>query len=293
MLGITERQLTGWEQHDLIRRKQDFAFSDLIALKTLMKLRESKIPPKKIKAAMAAVRKKVGGISDPLKELKVLSDGKTIRVEVSGQQMEPVSGQLLFNFDQNELKRLLSFPGAEKKKEKEELAQKESAEFWFQTGLELEQKGAPINQAILAYEKAAQLDPTSAGALVNLGTIYFNGREWPKAENCYKSALEIDPDYALAHFNIANLYDEKGDYPKATNHYLAAVALNPAYADAYYNLALLYQGSGQVMEAVRHWKTYLKLDPASAWSAIARRELDKLKRSTIVDGRASRNTSAS
>jgi len=90
MLGITERQLTGWEQHDLISKKQDFAFSDLIALKALMKLRESKIPPKKIRAALAAVRKKVGGISDPLTELKILTDGKTIRVEVSGQQMEPL-----------------------------------------------------------------------------------------------------------------------------------------------------------------------------------------------------------
>lgn len=293
MLGITERQLAGWEQHDLIRKKQDFAFSDLIALKALMKLRESKIPPKKIRAALAAVRKKVGGITDPLTELKILSDGKNIRVEVSGQQMEPLSGQLLFNFDHNELKRLLAFPGAAKKKEKEkeELALKESAEFWFQKGLELEQTGAPVNQVILAYERAAQLDPKSAGALVNLGTIYFSGREWAKAENCYKTALEIDPDYALAHFNIANLYDEKADYGKATNHYLAAVALNPAYADAYYNLALLYQGNGQVMEAVRHWRTYLKLDPSSAWSAIARRELEKLKKSTVLDGKTSRTPS--
>jgi hypothetical protein len=38
------------------------------------------------------------------------------------------------------------------------------------------------------------------------------------------------------------------------------------------------------MEAVRHWKQYLKLDPVSSWSAIARRELDKLRRSTLVRG---------
>ena len=61
--------------------------------------------------------------------------------------------------------------------------------------------------------------------------------------------------------------------------------LSPSYADAHYNLALLYQGSGQVMESVRHWKTYLKLDPNSSWAAIARRELDKLRRYTVVSGR--------
>ena len=163
--------------------------------------------------------------------------------------------------------------------------ERETAERWFQKGMDLEQVGAPIEQAIEAYETAAKLDSTSAGALVNLGTIHFNARSLGKAEACYESALAIDPKYALAHFNIANLYDEKGDYAKAASHYNSAVALNPHYADAHYNLALLYQGSGQVMEAVRHWKIYLKLDPSSAWAAIAKRELSKLRTSTVLEGR--------
>ena len=41
----------------------------------------------------------------------------------------------------------------------------------------------------------------------------------------------------------------------------------------------------KVMDAVRHWQTYLKLDPSSAWGAIARRELGKLKKSAVVDGK--------
>lgn len=282
LLSISERQLRGWERHDLIRRLDEFAFSDLIGLRTLTKLREDHVPPAKIRLALAALRKKMRDVADPLKELKVVSDGKRIRVEISGQHMEPVSGQLLFNFDQTELKRLLSFPS---KNKRDQHAQRENAEVWFQKGLELEQVGAPIEQAIEAYEKAAKLDPTSAGALVNLGTIHFNARTLGKAETYYQAALAIDQDYALAHFNLANLYDEKGDFAKATMHYEAAVRLNPQYADAHYNLALLYQGNGQVMEAVRHWKLYLKLDPSSAWGAIARRELGKLRLTTVLDGR--------
>jgi tetratricopeptide (TPR) repeat protein len=105
-----------------------------------------------------------------------------------------------------------------------------------------------------------------------------------RAESHYKKALEADPDYALAHFNIANLYDERGDYRHALMHYQQAVRLNPTYADAHYNLALLYQAVGHVMEAVRHWKIYLKLDPGSSWGAIARRELEKLRKSTVLHG---------
>jgi tetratricopeptide (TPR) repeat protein len=283
LLSISERQLRGWERHDLIRHMDQFAFSDLIALRTLTKLRENHVPSAKIRLALGALRKKMRNITDPLKELKVFSDGKHIRVEISGQHMEPVSGQLLFNFDQTELKRLLSFPP--KNSSKDQRIQKENAEVWFQKGLELEQVGAPMDQVIEAYEKAAELDPTSAGALVNLGTIHFNERAFGKAETYYRAALAIDPEYALAHFNLANLYDERGDYANATSHYGAAVRLNPQYADAHYNLALLYQGNGQVMEAVRHWKLYLKLDPSSAWGAIARRELSKLRMTTVLGGR--------
>lgn len=282
LLSITERQLRGWERHDLIRPLKEFAFSDLIALRTLTKLREDRVPPATIRLAISALRDKLRHVTDPLKELKVVSDGKRIRVEISGQHMEPVSGQLLFNFDQIELKRLLSFPG---KSRNEQRLEKENSERWFQKGLQLEQVGAPIAEAIEAYETAAKLDPGSAGALVNLGTIHFSLREFRKAADYYLAALAADPDYALAQFNLANLYDELGDYQNATLHYRKAVQLNPQYADAHYNLALLYQGNGQVMEAVRHWKIYLKLDPSSAWGAIARRELLKLRNNTVLDGR--------
>lgn len=280
LLSVSERQLRAWENHNLIRPTQSFAFADMIALRTLVKLRKSRVPAAQIRLALASLREKMRGVADPLREMKVVSEGKKMRVEIQGQQMEPLSGQLFFNFNEVELRRLLSFPV----RKQEQQIQKENAELYFQKGLDLEQKGAPIDEAIAAYETAARLDPTSAGALVNLGTIYFNARSWAKAESHYRRALEIDPDYPLAHFNVANLYDEKGDYTNAMKHYKTAVTLHPNYADAHYNLALLYQGSGQMMEAVRHWKTYLKLDPASTWSAVARRELAKLTKSAIVHG---------
>ena len=37
-----------------------------------------------------------------------------------------------------------------------------------------------------------ELDPKTAGAYVNLGTIYFNARKWLEAEGYYKKALETD-----------------------------------------------------------------------------------------------------
>ena len=181
-----------------------------------------------------------------------------------------------------ELKRLLEFRKPEQPSS--DVVRRAAAEHWFQRGLELEQTGAPLEEVIDAYQKAVELDPTSAGALVNLGTIQFNARNWKEAEGYYLEALNADPQYALAHFDLANLYDERGDRVQALEHYQAALRISPTYADAHYNLALLYQGSNQTMKAVRHWAEYLKLDPSSHWSSIARRELAKLRKAAVVSG---------
>jgi tetratricopeptide (TPR) repeat protein len=282
VLGVTESQLKSWERQKLVAPTVTYGFRELLGLRTLIKLRQDRVPPMQIRRALAALSDKLSHIENPLTELKLYADGKKVRVEVDGQAMEAVSGQLLLDFDQTELSRLLEFPAKDRAAEERE--RRASAERWFQRGLELEHSGAPGEQIIEAYQKALELDPNSAGALVNLGTIHFNTRNWEDAERYYRQALAADPEYALAHFDLANLYDERGERIKALAHYEAALRISPNYADAHYNLALLYQGSNQPMKAVRHWTAYLKLDPASHWATIARRELAKLRETTILPG---------
>jgi tetratricopeptide (TPR) repeat protein len=282
LVGVSERQLKSWENQKLLPHHLQYSFRELLALRTLIRLRKDSVPAAQIKRALTALRRKLAHLEDPLTDLKLYADGKRIRVEIEGKAMEAESFQLLLNFDQIELRRMLEFPA--KDPEVEEREKRAVAERWFQRGLELEQSGQAAETVIEAYEKALELDPKSAGALVNLGTIYFNGRDYPRAKKYYERALEVDPQYALAHFDLANLYDERGERAKAMEHYHAALKIAPNYADAHYNLALLYQGSNQTMRAVQHWTTYLKLDPAGHWANIARKELAKLRESAVVPG---------
>lgn len=283
LLGISERLIRSWERQSFVATLESYNFSDLLALRTLLGLRKNKIPVAQIRRAITAVRERLRGVGDPLTELKIYSEGKKIRVQFRGTKMEPMSGQLLLDFDKAEIERLLSFPPKNGATEKLEAQKKRrEAEQWFERGLELEQSGAPLGDILRAYETAVQLDPDSTGALVNLGTVYFNARSFRDAERNYLRALEVDPNYALAHFNLGNLFDEKGDREKALGHYIAALKAHATYADAHYNIALLYQSLGQTMKAVHHWQAYLKIDPSSSWAAIARRELGKLRESAIV-----------
>jgi tetratricopeptide (TPR) repeat protein len=218
--------------------------------------------------------------------VQVYTEGRRVRIQIGRQKLEASSGQLLFDFAEEEISKLLQLPGAQQNASQvaAKLRNKLEADRWFEHALVLEQQGAEYDLIIDAYQKAAELDPQSAGAEVNLGTVFFNGHAWADAEEHYKKALEIDPDYALAHFNLGNLYDEQGDQQAALDHYREALRIHPNYADAHYNMALLHQSRRDVMGALRHWRAYLKLDPTSTWAQIARRELSKLEAATVVHG---------
>lgn len=272
MLHLSERQLRSWERLGLVPAADTYSFRDLIALRTIAELRARRIPLRKIGRALQSLKQRLSEVRDPLAELKIFSDGRNIAVRVAGQNMEALTGQILFDFDTSELASVQSLPS-----QPPPPPRARDSEAWFQKGLFLEETGAPIEEAVEAYLQAVECNPQAAGALVNLGTIRYRLRQFKEAEDYYNSALEADPNYSLAHFNLGNLYDERGDLPKAHRCYEAALRINPRYGDAHFNLALLCERRGDVLRAVHHWKAYLKIDNASSWADIARRQLEKLR----------------
>ena len=275
--GVTERQLQSWERQDLLAAAETYSFSDLVAIQTLIKLRENHIAPRRIGEALAALRRKLDWVKEPLAELRIVSDGKTDRGPSAGredgghQRADPI------RFRRGRIWRTVkSLP--EKKRSPNRLRESET---WFQKGLDLEETGAPVEAAVDAYRKALELNPQAAGALVNLGTICYRQRKFAEAEKYYRDAVAADPDYPLAQFNLGNLYDEQGRIGEAFAHYRRALQLNPGYADAHFNIALLCERTGDALKAVHHWKTYLKLDHSGQWAEIARRQLARLREAVI------------
>jgi tetratricopeptide (TPR) repeat protein len=282
MLGVSEQQLRAWERQGWIRSGEPFSFADLAKLRTLRKLRENRVPAQRIERAIASLKQNVSGVEDPLSELKLTPDGRRIAVQIAGQRVEPISGQILFDFDSAEAGGVRSFPA---EPPPDPAVQERQAEFWFQRGLALEESEAPVKEAIEAYRRAVDLNPHAAGAWVNLGTIHYRMGMFAEAEQFYRSAIEADPTYPLAHFNLGNLYDEQGQVEKAENYYASALRLNSSYADAHFNLALLFERKGDLMRAVHHWTRYLKLDPSSSWAQVARKQLEKLREAAVIRSR--------
>ena len=281
MLDISEQQLRGWQRQGFISASENFSFSDLIALRALQKLRENRIPSKQIGRALVSLKQKLSDVSSPLSELKIISHGRSITVHIAGQKMEAITGQMLFDFDAAEISSVRAFPQSAKSNRSVKSDEKQ-AELWFQRGLEMEEAGSPPADAIEAYKKAVELNPSAAGALVNLGTIHYHLHKFKEAADYYQKAIDVDPRYSLAHFNLGNLCDEQGQFDRAFEHYGTALKLNPDYADAHYNVALLCEQTGDFLKATKHWKAYLKVDGSSSWASIARRQLEKLRQITVV-----------
>lgn len=286
ILRVSERQLAAWGKQGLLEACGPYGFSDLIALKTIQKLRQNRIPLKKIQRSLVALKRKLNNVEHPLTELKISSDGHRIIVNYQGAAMEPDTGQFLFNFD---TRKLHASVRAMQTNTADTAQRKREAEEWFLKGLQLEERAETLPEAMQAYIRAIELNPEAAGAHINLGTIYYNMHRLADAEKCYRAAVTIDPQYALALFNLGNVQDERGKLPEARHYYEEAVRVAPDYADAHYNLALVYEKLGLRPKAVHHWRAYLKLDPSSPWAAYARQQLTRSPLKIVSPDEAPRN----
>ncbi len=72
-----------------------------------------------------------------------------------------------------------------------------------------------VQEAILALEKAAQLQPKSPDPFFELGKIYSSQRDWPKARDAFVHAVELNPEFAPAHYQLSQVYARLGLRSKA------------------------------------------------------------------------------
>ncbi len=266
ILELTPRQLAYWERLQLveprrIQREKIYRYSDLIALRTIKQLTEQRVTPRRLRQALEALRQQLDGIHAPLNELRIVSDGRRIVVEHQGARLEPLSGQLLLNFDTRTLG------------EKVRVMPERTAEEWFAVALNCEGDPGRRREAIEAYRQVLKKRPDWVEAQINLGTLLYEEDEPQEAVKAYRRAVELEPANALARFNLGSVLDELGQVSTARDELRQAVRLKPDYADAHYNLALVAEKLGGWAEARRHWKRYLQLDPTSPWAETARGRL--------------------
>jgi tetratricopeptide (TPR) repeat protein len=104
-------------------------------------------------------------------------------------------------------------------------------------------------QAIVAHEKALELDPQSFIAWTNLGATHRHNGNYPEARRCYQKALDINANYPEAHASLGALYIFEGEPEKAVASLEKALALDDSLPVTHANIAVAYAKLGRFAEA--------------------------------------------
>lgn len=84
-----------------------------------------------------------------------------------------------------------------------------------------------LEEAIVSYHRAIELNPEYDIANNNLGVIYLDGLGAPDESLTYfKTAIEINPNYTLAYFNAGRAAQTLGEESEAASYYQMALDLN-------------------------------------------------------------------
>jgi tetratricopeptide (TPR) repeat protein len=214
-------------------------------------------------------------MANPLLETRVVRTGTRIVFRHCGAMVDPVRGQLLFDFERgSEGQGVTAAPQPQPLRHPGPSAPRVVQER-FLAAVRAEECGDKT-RAIALYGEILTLDPNYAAASINLGTIFFHLRQYGRAEEYYRRATVSDPNYVLAYFDLGNVLDELERLEESIAAYVKAVTLAPRYADAHYNLALAYDRIGQSRQALRHWRAYIKLDNHGPWADHARTQIRKI-----------------
>jgi tetratricopeptide (TPR) repeat protein len=283
ILHLNARQIASWERAGLISPTEQYSFEELGQLRALRDLQtnalkaRARISARSIRASVDAMQK-AAGMRNPLLEATAVRRGSRLAFRHGGALVDPMTQQLAFDFDASAGSRLEVARTGEVRQLSPAQRAAEAQEM-FLRAVQLEETPGSVLQAVELYEAILAVRPEHAPALINLGTIHYNQREFERAEALYRRATIADPEYALAFFDLGNVLDEMQQLAEATIAYQKAVALVPQYADAHYNLALAYERQGQRRRALRHWLTYVRLDPVGPWASHAREQARKILKS--------------
>ncbi|HKQ56542.1 MAG TPA: tetratricopeptide repeat protein [Candidatus Eisenbacteria bacterium] len=265
-----------------------FGFQDLILLRTTKGLLEAGVPMRRIRTIWSSLRAQ---LTDdlPLTSISIHTDGEAVVASDGSVLWQPDSGQFILDFEASEIaERAVEAPElavlpepatgeglggrptsgvftSEERRPPSPLTVLPggavdadlSADEWYEEGCELESSSP--ERAFEAYQRALELDPSIAGAHVNLGRQLHIAGELGRAEPHYREAVRLDPDDPTPHHNLGVLLEELGRKDEAVHAYRQAILRDPDFADAHCNLGLLLESLGRRQEAVRHLMAARKL----------------------------------
>jgi tetratricopeptide (TPR) repeat protein len=263
--GIREAAaLVGWSQGRVRRLVRDgvlrptrgargalrLSFRDLALLRRLREVAEERVPPRKVRRALARLRAALPD-AGALPDLALAAAGHELVVREGERLWSPESGQCVFDFAPAREPSVLAFAP----RGREDAPR--TADAWVRLGCELDESD-PAGAAE-AYLAALAQDPAHADAHVNLGCLEHAAGRLAEAEAHYRAALSACPEHRTARFDLAVALEDQRRFAEAREVYEQILAEEPACAEAHHNLARLCERLRDRAGALRHWLALRRL----------------------------------
>jgi protein O-mannosyl-transferase len=117
---------------------------------------------------------------------------------------------------------------------------------------------------ITLYSTTLKSDPDSYVMHLNLGTSYFQFRNFAGAEKELKQALLLKPDSVNALNALGCLYIEQERYDESARMFQTAIELKPLWTDPHYNYGRLLIKTGARVDALKEFREAVETGPLNA-----------------------------
>lgn len=118
--------------------------------------------------------------------------------------------------------------------------------------------------AMRLIKRALLVDPKSAAAHLNLGSLLMDLGRLEEAIASSDKAIELDPGFVNAHYNRGNALLALGQFTDAVASFGKALAINPQHVGAHNNCGNALSKMGQPAEAIKYYDQAIALDPGFA-----------------------------
>lgn len=119
-----------------------------------------------------------------------------------------------------------------------------------------------LSQAVTLINEAIKLDPKSATYHIDLGDAYIaqNPTDGSKSIGEYNTAATLDPKNVNAMLRLGQLWKNARDYKASFDYFTKATKIDSTFAPAYRELAEMLYEAGRYDEAFAEYAKYLQLN---------------------------------
>lgn len=136
---------------------------------------------------------------------------------------------------------------------------------------------ATIKKQIADYEQLIRNDPENVQALVALGNLNYDLKNFQEATNWYEKALQKNPNDINILTDLGTSYFSLDQTDKAMEYYNKSLSIDPDHFQTLVNVGIARMSLGDRKGAAEAWEKVVRLHPEHPEVPMLKQALEQLK----------------